>query len=750
MSEEKLPRHETAFIHTGSLRAPSITFDQKQSTGLYLNDSEGITVKINNRPTTIFNAKYIEYKTPIIITNESNDMGILFKKPNDNNLWWKGNDNEEICLSQSYNTLTHNEITELKKIYNDLHLKYIQLVNNIQEHHEQIQEFKKPSSPVGHVRIALNAISKLDPIIEFSELSPIREDDIELEMKINKERNKEEETHQDNISIASDDSQDKTDQNTDHKTDQNTDHKTDHNTDHKTDHKTDQNTDYKTERKSERKIIDIKYHSTVQLEIGDIVGIDVKKSIDDTLYIDKVIGGKWEIKKLEKSHRYFMLNGANISLHIKDDVLNVNFQFGETMLNKYIIMYKDCDEDDELINLEELECKNLTNPLILENIYDEYKQHCTVKMIALTDNVYLVGIKNSKNKVLLIKLTIEDKKIIEQQTVVHLHTSIETFDILYEGGDLDILVLTMYNDEDFNFTVSLLTASPLNPEHKIIQKYTKSNISHAIITGPNKTLTTLSIVGQVILVAYANTKTLLWLPSSADKEFSSGQTTTNHNISDCISLYYDVENCVIISAEKTLTDYCFINIMDIYGTKLEMQLSKKINSFTTIPLALNYNKLTGKFILFYSNAHTYGSLNAQIFSYNCDNIVTHARYSTEELPMLTNENFNSYHIEDNVFILYCHSNKKSIECKFFDNYKIQPELFIGMVQDVEESLYNITFKGQIFIYEEKRLPFDFIGKKLYLNHNTIHLPYPYNITTNSIGNTFIGTAINYTSIILGL
>ena len=218
MSEEKLPRHETAFIHTGSLRASSIILDAKQSTGLYLNESEGINIKINNHLTTIFNAKYIEYKTPIIITNESNDMGILFKKPNDNNLWWKGNDNEEICLSQPYNTLSHNEITELKKIYNDLHLKYNQLVNDLHLKYNQlvndVQEFKKPSTPVEHVKIALNAISEVDPIIEFSELSPIREETefemnkgTEFEMNTNKvpelemNTNKKEE---DNISISSD------------------------------------------------------------------------------------------------------------------------------------------------------------------------------------------------------------------------------------------------------------------------------------------------------------------------------------------------------------------------------------------------------------------------------------------------------------------------------------------------------------------------------------------------------------------
>ena len=738
MSEEKLPRHETAFIHTGSLRAPSITFDAKQNTGFYLNDSEGITIKINNKPTTTFNAKYIEYKTPIIITNEANDMGILFKKPNDNNLWWKGNDHEEICLTKPYNNyITHNEITELKKIYNDLHLKYAQLVN-------EVQEFKKPSSPVGHVKIALNAISKLDPIIELSELSPIREEEIEHEVPsiiiplVDKQVDKPSLDKQpldkssldkpldkpsvdkqpdippldkqpDTISVSSNDS---------------------HNI---SDHS-----------------IEMKFHSSAQLEIGDIVGIDIKKSGNNGLSIDKVIGGKWEIKKLDKTNYNFILNKTNISLHIKDCVLNINFQIDEVSINKYIIMYKDCDEDDELINLEEIDPKNSTNPLFLGSLYDEYKDLFIVKMIALNHNTYLLGICNYKNKVLLIKLTIGDNKIIEQQTVVHSHKSIETFDILYEGGDLDILVLTMYNEEDFNFTVSLLTASPLNPEYKITQKYTRSNISDVVITGPHKTLTTLLIVGQVILIAYANTKTLLWLPSSADKEFSSGPTTINHNISDCISLYYDMENCVIISAEKTLTDYCFINIMDIYGTKIETQLSKKINSFTTIPLSLNYNKLTGRFILFYTNALTYGSLNAQIFSYNCDNIITHARYSTEELPVLSNDNFKSYYVEDNTFILYCYSNKKSIECKFFDNYKIQPETFIGMVQDVEQSLYNVTFKGQVFTHEEKQLPFDFIGKKLYLNHNTIHLTYPYNITTNAIGNTFIGTAINYNSIILGL
>ena len=642
MSEEKLPRHETAFIHTGSLRAPSITFDAKQNTGFYLNDSEGITVKINNKPTTTFNAKYIEYKTPIIITNEANDMGILFKKPNDNNLWWKGNDNEEICLTQPYNNyITHNEITELKKIYNDLHLKYDQLVNNVQEQHEELQKFKKPSSPVGHVKIALNAISKLDPIIELSELSPIREEeendvpiiiipqvvdkpldqpldkplnqpvvDKPLDQPLNKPLDQPLDKQPDTISVSSDDS---------------------HNISNHS--------------------VEIKFHSSAQLEIGDIVGIDIKKtgnnclsgnnglSGNNDLSIDKVIGGKWEIKKLEKTNYNFILNKANISLHIKDCVLNINFQMDEVLINKYIIMYKDCDEDDELINLEEIECKNSTNPLFLGSLYDEYKDLHTIKMIALNNNTYLLGICNSKNKVLLIKLSICDNKIIEQQTVVHSHKPIETFDILYEGGDLDILVLTMYNDEDFNFTVSLLTASPLNPEYKITQKYTRSNISDVVITGPHKTLTTLLIVGQVILIAYANTKTLLWLPSSADKEFSSGPTAINHNISDCIGLYYDMENCVIVSAEKTLTDYCFINIMDIYGTKIETQLSKKINPFTTIPLSLNYNKITGRFILFYTNALTYGSLNAQIFSYNCDNIITHARYSTEELPVLTNENF---------------------------------------------------------------------------------------------------------------
>jgi hypothetical protein len=731
MSEEKLPRHETAFIHTGSLRAPSIIFNATQSTGLYVNESEGISIKINNKPIASFNQKYIEYKTPIIITNETNDMGILFKKPNDNNLWWKGNDQEELCLSQPH--ITSCEIIELKKIYNDLYVKYSELLINFQAQREQIQEFTKPLSPMEHKKSLFPSILKLEPIIELSELSPIREDIIDLDTDA--EFNKQNINNLQTEPIHIDNSK----------------------SDIKKEDYSDNISIYSQESHHKKNNLNVKYNSIATLEIGDIVGIDTKNSSKyinelNSLYINKVIGGKWEINKLEIYNYNFILNKKNISLQIKDDVLAIAIQNGEMQIHKYIILYKDYEDEEELINFEEIECKNSTHSIFTENLCED---KLTVKLIHLIADTYLIGIYNSqssfKNRILIIKVSIEDNKLIEQQTIVNFNKSIETFDILYDV-DLDIVLLTVYNDEDFNLTVCLMIADPFHPHKKVIQKYTRSNISDVIITGPNKTLSTLLIVGQVVLIAYANTKTLLWLPSSAEKEFSSGPTTINHNISDCISLYYDMENCVILSAEKTLTDYCFINIMDIYGTKIETQLSKKINTFTTIPLSLNYNKLTKRFILFYTDALTYGSLNSQIFSYNCDNIITHARYSTEELPILTNNDFKSYQVEDNVFVLYCQSNKKNIQCKFFDNYKIQPESFIGIVQNVDHisNEYTLTYKGQIFSYEEKPLPFDFIGKKLYLNHNTLHLSYPYNITTNGIGNTFIGTAVSYHSIILGL
>jgi hypothetical protein len=326
MSEEKLPRHESAFIHTVSLRAPSITFNSTQSTGIYVNESEGISIKINNKPIVSFNQKYIEYKTPIIITNEINDMGILFKKPNDNNLWWKGNDKDELCLSQPH--ITSYEIIELKKIYNDLHVKYSELLNNFQEQHEKIQEFTKPISHIENKK-SLFSILKLEPIIELSELSPIREDIIDLDTDNDFHKDS---LQSDNTKIIS---------NIDNLQ---TVHIDNLQTNTKKEEQSDNISICSQEFHNKNNNLNIKYNSVSNLEIGDVVGIDTKNSNKNiteptALYIDRVIGGKWEINKLERYNYNFILNKKNISLQIKDDVLTITIQNDIIQIHKYIILY---------------------------------------------------------------------------------------------------------------------------------------------------------------------------------------------------------------------------------------------------------------------------------------------------------------------------------------------------------------------------------------------------------------------------
>src|SRR5690606_11173797 len=136
-------------------------------------------------------------------------------------------------------------------------------------------------------------------------------------------------------------------------------------------------------------------------------------------------------------------------------------------------------------------------------------------------------------------------------------------------GSLDILILTVVSLDINNFEIVLFELLP-SSDNPISKGYSTSNISNIPVIVSGKVLRTLLLPGQMILISYANIKLFIWLSSNAITSFNTSKATDDVESEECLDMIYDPNNGVVISAEKTISNTCFLQILDTFNLEISV------------------------------------------------------------------------------------------------------------------------------------------------------------------------------------
>ena len=103
------------------------------------------------------------------------------------------------------------------------------------------------------------------------------------------------------------------------------------------------------------------------------------------------------------------------------------------------------------------------------------------------------------------------------------------------------------------------------------------------------------VPGQIVAIAYSNYKFFILLPSEFNSAFSQGEVFIDNCI-NCIDICYDVPNGLVVSVDETISNNC-CQLFDIIGMQLKLLYVKKLTISTSIQLQLDNSD---NYLLYYS------------------------------------------------------------------------------------------------------------------------------------------------------
>ena len=393
-------------------------------------------------------------------------------------------------------------------------------------------------------------------------------------------------------------------------------------------------------------------------------------------------------------------------------------------------------DNDKLIIIKSIETNEITefNAEITINKYN-YCEHTgfqseTLKKVmfncAKISDVKVIKIENnylatwSENNIINL-LRFGDDYLIATVDVIH---KADKFNITYDN---DNIILVVYSSEINNISICIIdiTLNLLALHNSIIQE--------PIIDTLDKNINIINTPGHVIIISFGNRKIAVVI--SDINNIITGEILIDYESYDCVDMHYNINNGIIISIEKTNANTCFIEVLDILGTKIQKLNSKKFGNVTMIPHSLAYNINTDTYLLFFNNK-------VQVIKYFDDKLELGLWYQFDDniYGMSTNKLFYS---NNNKFL--CLNN--TLLC-YIDGYEGLPSAYVGVSNNKcsINDICNITIKGRIYDTVID-MPNNYIGNKLYLcNVDEI---FPYNLSINKTG-VFIGTCINKNKLLIGL
>jgi hypothetical protein len=463
-----------------------------------------------------------------------------------------------------------------------------------------------------------------------------------------------------------------------------------------------------------------------RLKAGDIVGYN--NDLSETVY--KSIGGKWEnisygatgnyckLCKLGNSSVLFTINAGNNATLTATWLDNIAFT------------------DSYTINTN-LDSSNVNTSIV-----------------QLDDKWYVLVVSFSnleKSNIIHCKFQLEPDlhKILAQPLISsEIDHPINAIDSTYDLV-IDTIITVLYIPDLSNYNIILLKGnSQSNNALELGQIH--ENVSNDPIIDIAKQLHVLSLPGQVLLISYGNRKTTL-LVTGWNSSITYGETIIEYESFDCVDMIYDVINGLVITLESTITPSCFIQAMDILGTKIQRLTTRNFKNQTMEPFSILYNT-TGYYNLLFSDVC--GNISMQLLQFDGEEFISNMKYDV--IPDLGIKGYNSASRsgkwlfpldKENILAVWPTGNGNIQLAKFIDGYHGYPNAFIGMATNDTDESKTVTVMPIGFIYTSNiLLNSSYLGKKLYLvNFNNT---FPNNIGTS--GGSFIGTCLSRNKILLGL
>lgn len=327
------------------------------------------------------------------------------------------------------------------------------------------------------------------------------------------------------------------------------------------------------------------------------------------------------------------------------------------------------------------------------------------------------------------------------------------YDSVYDKAT-DTLLCVAYVPSNMNFTACLVLANSNSDASPNVEGTVDSNLSSEVISDSNKQLHVVVLPGQVAVISYGNHK-ISFIAMAHDAPITQGETMIDYDSYDCVDMHFDDNEDMLICLEKTITPSCFIQAIDIIGTKMQRIASKNFKNQTMDPFGLTYNNVTGNYTLMYCAADSNAAMCYTTFTFNGDEFTVGMRYVASGSSYLEPNNFRKgksvFSLSNrNVLGFWPNASSTVIDINCFkDGYSSYPSAFVGVVVSdaAANNVVSVSTRGSVYT-SATNMNSTWIGKKLYLSD--YNATFPNNLSTNANGNSFIGTCLGVNKILLGL
>lgn len=311
----------------------------------------------------------------------------------------------------------------------------------------------------------------------------------------------------------------------------------------------------------------------------------------------------------------------------------------------------------------------------------------------------------------------------------------------------DCLVIVCHSNTTQNFAVVLIS---VGREDNTLELGTiETNLSSLAVADINKQIHLVLIPGGTCIVSYGIMK-MVFIISSYQGSITPGDSFMDYESVDCAGMFYDTNNGVVMTLEKTVSGSCYLQILDVLGIAIQKLTSKGFNNANIEPLGIAYNSLVGSYAILYATGPADVPVYIQTFDFDGEIITFGLRYqdttSTYEPTNSTKHEKNLFEIPGTKMFVYGYD--PNVLSVFEAGYHGYPSGYLGIASDdaVANQQCNIVVKGHI--YKGAMLPQSWLGKKLYITDPT--KDYPECLSIQPQHGVFLGTCLDSTRVLLGL
>lgn len=311
----------------------------------------------------------------------------------------------------------------------------------------------------------------------------------------------------------------------------------------------------------------------------------------------------------------------------------------------------------------------------------------------------------------------------------------------------DCLVVVCHSNTTQNFVVILISVGRENGSLEL--GTIETNLSSLAVADINKQIHLVLIPGGTCIVSYGIMK-MVFIISSYQGRITPGDSFMDYESVDCAGMFYDTNNGVVMTLEKTVSGSCYLQILDVLGIAIQKLTSKGFNNANIEPLGIAYNFLVGNYAILYATGPAGAPVYIQTFDFDGEIITFGLRYqdttSTYEPTNSTKHEKNLFEIPGTKMFVYGYD--PNVLSVFEAGYHGYPSGYLGVACTDAATNQQCTIVVKGHIYKGNALPQSWLGKKLYITDPT--KDYPECLSTQPQYGVFLGTCLDATRVLLGL